>query len=233
MQFWIWTNNNCAPATYMTVMELVCARLKMNVNSSSLFGQVVKSRGKMVEGRMHHLHLKGMFDAFHRKFAGCIEGTCIIPSHRKKPVSSCCAYSHYCTFTAFMEHTDTIMNGSDQLLRLFQVKQKRRVTSMPRLQFAHFAFTEPGGQNAKGNLFLSTAVKTAPIVLHCSLDHQSKRRATATDPGQSEKRTTWDFHPVLQLMCSRTQVPVHYQVAAIVYGNDMHWVSISVDSNGG
>ena len=83
LQFWPWRNNNCAPACFCTVTELLRARVGVPIhgdNPDCLLAVVVSTRRKVLLPTFSPV--ESAFCRFHLKYAGFVHGgSCKFPSH--------------------------------------------------------------------------------------------------------------------------------------------------------
>ena len=218
-QFWQWRLNNCAPATFCTVTELLCVRVGEKINvitPDCLFGLVVAHRPELLDMSVSPDH--SPFDAFHRKYAGDIgNGTCGVPSHGQRPKTGCCAYRHYCTYSGFMDNMSDILDGAD-CLKAFSWKRRSSKLSLGQTLFAHFACFRNQTVTAAGNKLMRDVVGSPPTCLHVSLNHCFGVRESSRNSGDDvlEVLSDWDYAPTLSFKCSKSSVNAQYHVAAVI-----------------
>ena len=134
--FWIWNRNNCAPATFLTMMELTCLRVSGSVSDTSLLGTVLSSRVDVPKAYATYSSSPDVFDKFHRQFAGHVPGGCLVTSHGTQPLTGCCAYGSYSSYDGFLEKLPVMLEGNAPLHRCFTMNRKRTSRSQAKTVLA-------------------------------------------------------------------------------------------------
>jgi hypothetical protein len=234
LQFWPWRKNNCAPATFLTVTELMCVRLfePLRTNApDSLFATVVATRGD-ITGSSYVSH-NSAFDRFHRKFAGVVRGgSCEIPAHLLRAKMGCCAYGHFCSYTGYLEHMYDIMDGAD-CRQAFLWKLRSRKLSLAHSKLALLQCHRGDNMTTEANRLLQQVVGAAPSCLHVELNHVGGHPGSLTHEKVMEAPSDWNYAPSVTLKCGSVQLNVLYVVGAVLYGDNAHWVALILDGNGG
>ena len=171
IQFWKYHCNNCAPATFFTVMELVCQRLSVELSPESAFGKIVASRLSFAKAvsRGSNMHTTPAVDDYYRHVAGVVEGVCSKDGHAERPQSGCCAYQEYCTYTIFVDEMLQMFSPKDFASSVFQcTRQSMSKMSLPKNHIAHYTLNRSEDIVTKGNVYFQTLRGIAPSVLHVS-----------------------------------------------------------------
>jgi hypothetical protein len=218
--FWKWQANNCAPATFLTNLELAFHRISLPWTTASDFGTVVVSRGDESQ--------RLVFDAWHKKLAGCRPNTCGV---HQRPQAGCCAYGEFIPYTYMVEKIVPLLEGNDALLKAVQFMQHRR--SSQKLRVADpvvNGFTMEETLNA----LLHHCVGEPPRIMQVELDHCEfvpgvKGRRVAI-PGQL---SSWDGTSPVQVLCGKDLNPCSYALQSVTFSDGDHYSSMVFDVAGG
>ena len=219
----------------MTVTELLCVRLEENIAREvpdSIFAEVVAERSSL--GTESYSPGNDMFDVFHRQYAGV--KACVVRGHKLFPKTGCCAYMRYCSYFGFMEHMLEIMEGGE-CVKAFAWKRRSAQCSrlsLGRTSFAHFDCKLGMTVAEAGSSFMRDVVGAAPTCLHVSLNHQmgACKDERLKQNEVHEMLSDWKYGSSVTFKCSKANIPVRYDVAAVVFCDNRHWVALIVDNAG-